>query len=188
MLIRIKNRLQELAARRLLSIHRSARLQPTCRIRNNQRNRVAIEVDAHSVIAGELLTFADRGHIRIGKHVFVGEHARIWSGAGVTIGDRVLISHGVNVLDSAFHDLSAASRHQQFLRIFSGKVNAVGTIHCEPVTIEDDVWIGLNAIILKGVRIGKGAVVAAGTIVTRDVDAYSIVAGPSARVIGRASP
>lgn len=188
MLIRITNRLREIATKRLLSIDCTARLQPTCRIRNNQRRREAIQVDAHSVIAGELLTFADKGHIRIGAHVFAGEHSRIWSGARISIGDRVLISHGVNILDSAFHDLSAASRHQQFRRIFTERVNAIGDIHCAPITIEDDVWIGLNAVVLKGVRIGRGAVVAAGTIVTRDVEAYSIVAGPNARVIGRSAP
>jgi acetyltransferase-like isoleucine patch superfamily enzyme len=185
---RVINRIRELALRRHLHLHRSGRLQPTCRIRKNRRTRDAISVGAHSVIAGELLTFADSGRIRIGDHSFVGEHARIWSGAEISIGNRVLISHGVNVLDSAFHDLSAAHRHRQFVRIFSGKVNAVGDIRCAPVIIEDDVWIGLNAIVFKGVRIGKGAVVAAGAIVTRDVEPYAIVAGPTASVIGRAEP
>jgi acetyltransferase-like isoleucine patch superfamily enzyme len=74
------------------------------------------------------------------------------------------------------------------VRIFSGNLNIIGDICREPVVIEDDAWIGLNAVILKGVRVGRGAVVGAGAVVTRNVDAYSIVVGHDARVIGNASP
>jgi acetyltransferase-like isoleucine patch superfamily enzyme len=182
------SRIRQMWLRRLVHAHGTARLQPTCRIINNRQAREAIRIGAHSVIAGELLTFADSGSVSIGEHVFVGEGSRIWSGAGISIGSRVLISHGVNVLDSACHDLSAARRHRQFVRIFSGNLNIIGDICREPVVIEDDAWIGLNAVILKGVRVGRGAVVGAGAVVTRNVDAYSIVVGHDARVIGNASP
>jgi acetyltransferase-like isoleucine patch superfamily enzyme len=53
----------------------------------------------------------------------------------------------------------------------------------EPIWIEDDVWIGTRAIVLKGVRLGRGSVVAAGAVVTHDVPAYSVVAGVPARVV-----
>ena len=53
----------------------------------------------------------------------------------------------------------------------------------EPIVIEDDVWIASNSVILKGVHIGKGAVVAAGSIVTKDVPPYAVVAGVPARQI-----
>lgn len=57
-----------------------------------------------------------------------------------------------------------------------------------PVVIEDDVWIGLNAIILKGVKIGRGAVVGAGSVITRDVEPYTIVVGSPQRVTGKSLP
>jgi galactoside O-acetyltransferase len=58
---------------------------------------------------------------------------------------------------------------------------------CEsaPVVIEDDVWLGANAVVLPGIRIGKGAIVGAGAVVTHDVEAMSIVAGVPARPIGK---
>ena len=51
--------------------------------------------------------------------------------------------------------------------------------------IEDDVWIGFNAIILKGVRVGRGAVVGAGSVITKDVEPYTIVVGNPQRVTGK---
>jgi acetyltransferase-like isoleucine patch superfamily enzyme len=57
-----------------------------------------------------------------------------------------------------------------------------------PVVIEDDVWIGFGSAVLKGVTIGRGAVVAAMSVVTKDVPAYTIVAGNPAREIGRSEP
>ena len=53
----------------------------------------------------------------------------------------------------------------------------------QPVTIEDDVLIGANAVVLEGVRVGKGAIVAAGAVVTKDVEPYTVVAGTPARKI-----
>jgi maltose O-acetyltransferase len=57
-----------------------------------------------------------------------------------------------------------------------------------PVVIEDDVWIGLNAIILKGVKIGRGAVVGAGSVITKNVDPFTVVAGNPQKVVGKSLP
>ncbi len=57
-----------------------------------------------------------------------------------------------------------------------------------PVVIEDDAWIGFNAVVLKGVRIGRGAIVGSATVVTKDVPPYSVVVGNPAREIGQARP
>jgi maltose O-acetyltransferase len=57
-----------------------------------------------------------------------------------------------------------------------------------PVVIEDDVWIGFNAIILKGVRVGRGAVVGAGSVITKDVDPFTVVVGNPQRVSGKSLP
>lgn len=57
-----------------------------------------------------------------------------------------------------------------------------------PIFIDDYVWIGVGAIVLQGVKIGKGAVIAAGSVVTKDIEPYSIVAGVPAKVIGKRNP
>lgn len=56
---------------------------------------------------------------------------------------------------------------------------------CAPVTIEDDVWIGVNVTILPGVTVGKGSVLGAGAVVTKDVKPFTVVAGVPAKVMGR---
>ena len=57
-----------------------------------------------------------------------------------------------------------------------------------PIRIEDDVWIGFNSTILKGTRIGRGAIIGAATLVTRDVEAFTIVAGNPGVVVGQSKP
>jgi len=93
----------------------------------------------------------------------------------IEIGDRVLLGANVLITDTDFHPIDAELRRR------SPHEGA----HA-PVVIEDDVFIGTQAVILKGVRIGRGAVVGAGAVVTRQVPAGAIVAGNPARVVGSA--
>lgn len=177
-------RLRTLFLKRFIISGDNLRLRKSCKIINNQRNPSAITVGCDVILDCELLVLADYGKIVIGSNVFIGEGTRIWSGASITIGNSVLISHGVNILDSSFHDLSAQKRREQCRKIFSDRINALESIPAKPIVIEDDVWIGFGASILKGVHIGRGAVVAAGAIVTKNVPPFTIVGGPTAQIIG----
>ncbi|MEO6830059.1 MAG: acyltransferase [Acidobacteriaceae bacterium] len=166
-----------------------ARLYSTSRIENNQSRREAITIAARSQILGQLLVLGHGGNIHVGESCYVGEHARIWSADSITIGDRVLISHNVNIHDHDSHSLSAEHRRAHFGEIFShGHPRILEDVASAAIIIEDDAWIGFNSTILKGVRIGRGAVVGAGTLVTKDVPAYAIVVGSPARIIGHAKP
>jgi acetyltransferase-like isoleucine patch superfamily enzyme len=100
-----------------------------------------------------------------------------------------LISHGVNIHDNDSHSLSAAARSDHFSQIIAvGHPIDIGGISGAAVEIESDVWIGFNATILKGVTVGKGAIVGAASVVTRDIAPYTIVAGNPAKVVGVAAP
>lgn len=169
---------------RICTAHDGVRFLRSADISNSRANASAIEIGEHSVIGGRLLVFPDGGRIRIGRQCFIGPETRIWSGDAVEIGDRVLVSHGVNIHDSIAHSLSAQERHQHFIEILQNANGSLGNVRKAPVIIEDDAWIGFNATVMKGVRIGRGAIVAAGAIVTKDVPPFTIVAGPSAHVIG----
>lgn len=85
----------------------------------------------------------------------------------IHIGDTVQIGPYTIIMDSDFHDLKDHSKDGP----------------SKPIYIEDDVWIATRVTILKGVRIGKGSVIAAGAIVTKDVPAYCVAAGTPARVV-----
>jgi acetyltransferase-like isoleucine patch superfamily enzyme len=135
------------------------------------------------MILGELLTFAHGGRIQIGEWCYVGEGTRIWSALCVTIGDRVLIAHNVNIFDSLTHPIAVRARHKQFRMIVTvghPKEIDLGEL---AIHIGSDAWVGANATILRGVSIGRGGIVGAGAVVTRNVPPYTIVAGNPAHPI-----
>jgi acetyltransferase-like isoleucine patch superfamily enzyme len=143
-----------------------------------------IDVGEGTHVAGTLLVFNYGGKIKIGKNCYVGDGSRIWSGDNIIIGDNVLISHNVNVIDTNSHELDSIERSNRYVEAFvTGPWKNRGSIVTAPIIIEDYAWISFNAVILKGVRIGKGAIVAAGAVVTKDVPDYAIVAGNPARVV-----
>jgi acetyltransferase-like isoleucine patch superfamily enzyme len=150
----------------------------------NSGERSRIEIGHHTHIRGELFTFPG-GRISIGSFCYLGEHSRIWAATKMCVGDRVLIAHSVTILDSLTHPVDAAERHAQYRAIISTGHPEFVNIDPKPIAIEDDAWIGCNVVVLRGVRIGAGAIIGAGSIVTRDVPAGSVVAGNPARAISR---
>lgn len=163
----------------------SVTILPTARIENLANKPNLICIGENSVLRGELLIFAHAGEIHIGEDCYLGEGSRVWSSESVKIGNRVYISHNVNIHDTNSHSLNPQLRHQHFKEIMSKghpQVNNFDIIS-QPVIIEDDVWIGFNSTIFKGVKIGKGAVIGACSVVTKDVPEFVVVVGNPAKVI-----
>ena len=152
---------------------------------SNPLGRHAITVGEHSWIMGELQVFASGGRISLGDWCYIGPGSKIWAMEAITIGHRVFISHGVQIFDNNAHSLSASERHARYreLRTVDRHLQPE-QIATKPVAIEDDVWIGFNAGVLKGVTIGRGAVVGACAVVLHDVPPYTVVGGNPARKIG----
>jgi len=169
--------------KRLYVIGKGSVIHKEAKINNmlGDKNKIMIGENTH--VLSQLLLFAHGGEIIIGNECFLGEGSRIWSGKKISIGDRVLISHNVNIFDNQTHSLSAKQRNMHFKSIFSTGHPVDIDLGDLEVVIEDDVWIACSSIILRGVRIGNGAVVAAGSVVTKDVAPWTIVAGNPAREI-----
>jgi maltose O-acetyltransferase len=150
-----------------------AALYPEAEIHNFSGSRDDIAVGANSHVRGRLLTYGHGGKIRVGEWCYIGVRTEIWSMQSVTIGDRVLIAHGVNIHDGTAHSLDAGERHRHFRHIVERghptQRSELPGISAAPVAIEDDVWISFGVTILRGVRIGRGSVIAAGAVVTQDV-------------------
>ena len=91
----------------------------------------------------------------------------------ITIGNNVLIGSGCLITDTDSHPLNWQERKEQ----------QNDKTACAPIVIEDDVFIGARSIVLKGVTIGKGAVIGAGSVVSRDVPDFSVVCGNPAKVV-----
>ena len=170
------------AARDEAELQPGARLIESGAVYNIRGVRGAIKVGTGSVVAGDLLTFAHGGRIAIGSWCYVGANTRIWSAASIDIGDRVLISHNVNIHDCDSHPREPLMRHRQFVAIAtSGHPRGIDGIEAAPIRIEDDAWIGFNVTILKGVTVGARSIVGAGSIVTSDIPVDSVVIGNSIR-------
>lgn len=106
-------------------------------------------------------------NITIGKDVFINSGCHFQDQGGITIGDGSLIGHNV-VLATINHDLNPKNNRKN---------------HCAPIHIGAHVWIGSNATVLPGVSIGDWAAVAAGAVVTKDVQPYAVVGGIPAKVL-----
>ena len=100
----------------------------------------------------------------------------------ISVGRRVVISYHVTIADSDFHPHARAARREDALaNAPGGDLRLRPRVESRPVIIDDDAWIGIGAIVLKGVRIGRGARVGAGAVVTRDVPDGAMVLGNPAR-------
>lgn len=117
------------------------------------------------------LTAHEGGRLEIGDQVFVNYGCSISAHTLVRIGSGCLIGQYSIIMDCDYHSADGSGSHGD----------------SRPIVIEDSVWIGARCIILKGVTIGRGAIVAAGSVVTRDVPAGAMVGGAPARLL-RSSP
>ncbi|OYZ00888.1 MAG: acetyltransferase [Sphingobacteriia bacterium 28-36-52] len=109
--------------------------------------------------------------LKVGDHSNIGPYSYIGCSGKITIGNNVMISPRVSIYaeNHVFDDANIPMKEQGVTQ--------------SAVTIEDDCWIAANSIILAGVTIGKGSVIAAGSVVTKSVPPYSVVAGIPAKVI-----
>jgi acetyltransferase-like isoleucine patch superfamily enzyme len=132
------------------------------------------ELGAHSTIEDFATINNGMGPVRIGHHSFIGLSDVIIG--PVSIGDHVILAQHIVIsgLNHGYEDVHTPISRQKCL--------------VKPVVIGDECWIGANSVITAGVTIGKHAVVAAGSVVTKDVPAFSIVAGNPARVIKQYQP
>ena len=145
-----------------------------------------VRVGEFTYLDGEIVLLTPEARCTFGRYCFLGAESRLWTQRSITIGDFVLIAPRVDIFDNDSHPLDAAVRREDAIDQFERKVPMrYDRVACEEVVIEDDVWIGTKSTIMKGVRIGKGAVIAAASVVTRDVPPYTLVGGNPAREIRR---
>jgi len=135
----------------------------------------------------------NQGRMLIGSHVLIRSinvpvELATAPGATLRIGDGTRINYGVSIAAASAVDIGARVRIGPYAMIVDTDFHDAYERSARPagasVTIGDDAWIGAKASVLKGVRIGRGAIVGVGAVVTRDVPAFAVVAGVPARQIG----
>ena len=175
--IRFRPRLTIILHRLLLRLQgtRFGRATIVSKLRINWPNQVAI---GDNCILQEDVSFEychgtlrPGPSIRIGNRVFIGRHSEFNAKVGIAVGDDCLIASGCKFID---HD-HGVSWHLP-MNCQEGREGEI--------VLEADVWLGVNVVVLRGIRIGRGAIVGAGSVVTKSIPSYEIWAGVPARRIG----
>jgi acetyltransferase-like isoleucine patch superfamily enzyme len=158
-------------------------------IRNSSSNRPYLQMGNDNVISGTFIFEKNSGQVVIGNNTFIGGGMFICVD-GIEIGNDVMFSWGCTVMDNNAHSLISAERKNDVKDwkkgLDDGKIGAYKNwdhVKTGKIKIKDKAWIGFNSIILKGVVIGEGAVVAAGSVVVNDVPDFAIVGGNPAKII-----
>lgn len=176
-----------------IRLHRTLRLQG--KIGNGTRITGALDirksggqihVGAGCMIEGHLITERPESRLTVHDNVYIGGGTNLDCVISITVESDVLISYGCIVADSDNHSTKYSVRKHDIADWLKGEHNWSTHDH-KPVIIKKGAWIGAHSIILKGVEIGEGSIVAAGSVVSKSVPPWSIVGGNPAKII-RAIP
>lgn len=145
----------------------------------------ALTIGAHCTMDGVHFALGEEGRVEIGDYCYF-TNAVLLCELEFHIGSYVVIGWNATIADTDFHPIGPAERIADAIACSPlGKGRPRPRIPRQPVVIEDDAWIGPNATILKGVRIGAGAFVEPGSLVTRDVPPGARVIGNPAQISGK---
>lgn len=164
--------------------------QKSFKIRFTNNTKLSVEI-GHECILGNIIIFeTNTGFVKIGDHCWIGGNSTIISRSKVIIGNNVTISWDVTIYDHDGNSLDYMDRREEIVNCYSNyysnnflKDYNWEKVKTSPIIIEDDVWIGFGATILKGVTIGKGSIIAAKSVVTKNVPPMCIVAGNPAKIV-----
>lgn len=162
-------------------------------VRVKPDNRSYVIAGRDCIISGSYVFERGVGTITIGDNSSIGSGSLLICSQeeGISIGSNVMLSWGVTLTDTNAHSLDPEIRKMDAyawkLGIETGQIGAYkdwGNVISKSVVIRDKAWVGFGASIMKGVTIGMGAIVAAQSVITKDVAPYTIVGGNPARFIG----
>lgn len=180
-----KKRKKEVIIQHNCVLGENSQIYPEAKIDNIKDDINSIMIGSNTHIRGRLLTYPSGGNVKIGDYCYIGEGGNIWSACNIEIGNNVLIAHNVDIFDHDTHPIDPVERAEHYKAIITtGHPKHKVNWNEKPVKVCDNAWIAAKSIILKGVTIGEAAVVAAGSVVTKDVEPYTIVAGNPAKKIG----
>lgn len=155
-----------------------------------QLGKKYLNIGANCIIGGNFIFESQDGEVIIGEHSYIGDSIFI-SHSRIEVGSNVTIAWGCTIYDHNSHSLDYVERRRDIedeLNNIRQRQNFIvnknwSVVDSKNIKICDDVWIGMNCIILKGVTIGEGAIIGAGSVVTKDVPAWTVVAGNPAVVV-----
>lgn len=149
---------------------------------NHTGEKSNVIIGKNCEILGHLIVEGD-GIIKIGNYTTIRASSRVFALNRIEIGDYVIISNNVTIYDNNNHPIEPRDRIEMCKSgFYSDLWQAKHSINV-PILIEDNVWIGERACILKGTKIGRGAIIGMCSVVTKDVPEYAVVAGNPGRIV-----
>lgn len=145
------------------------------------KSNCELTIGKNSIIDSTIVFDKENARLEVGDRTFIGASTIICAN-DIKIGDDVLISWGCTIVDHNSHAIGFKKRSEDVLDWMQSKKNWSG-VTSAPIVVENKAWLGFNVIVLKGVTVCEGAVVAAGSVVTKDVPPYTVVGGNPARII-----
>lgn len=159
----------------MIDIHPTAQISPLADIEDSVRG-TRIVIGAHSVIDSfvKIKPVGGTEDLVVGEYSYINSGCVLYTGNGIRIGDHVSIAANCTFapVNHAYEDRHRLIQEQRFQPSRGG------------ITVEDDVWIGANCVLLDGAHLGQGCVIAAGSVVRGEVAPYTICAGNPLLVIG----
>jgi acetyltransferase-like isoleucine patch superfamily enzyme len=168
----------------------------TIEVRNPKKDKKYVIVGDDCRINGAFIFESQEGEVIIGDRVSIGGNTSLISRTKIELRNDIFISWNVTIYDHNSHSIDYRERvkdrereiHEQRTNKTALITKDWGPVSSKPILIKDHAWIGMNCIILKGVTIGEGVIVAAGSVVTKDVPDWSMVGGNPAKVFKQIPP
>lgn len=154
-------------------------------------NGQKVLIGENNLLGASIILETKEAKVEIGDNVYMG-NIQIICKSHIKFGNNILVAWGATFYDHDSHSLDYLERREDIRNALSDFNNHKGNylknknwsiVNSKPITIGDDTWIGTEALILKGVTIGKGAIVGAHSVVTKDVPPFTVVAGNPAKVV-----
>lgn len=143
-----------------------------------------IEIGEDNFLENNITLYAPDSKVKVGDRVYIGPNTNLNCRVEIEIGNDVMFSWGCTVMDTNAHSLKSEERKNNVIDWKKGwEYKDWSNVESSKIKIGDKCWIGFNSIILKGVELGEGCIVAAGSVVTKSFEPYSIIGGNPAELI-----
>ncbi|XQS16972.1 acyltransferase [Citrobacter telavivensis] len=154
------------------------------------RKKQSLSIGNKCILLNDNIFESSEGFVSIGNNTFINSGTKLISRSSISIGDNVTIAWGCMIYDHDSHSIDYRERmndqNQQLQDWRSGSFIANKnwkTVNSKPIVIGNNVWLGFDVVVLKGVTIGDGAIIGARSVVTRDIPAWCVAVGNPARVV-----
>ncbi|MCU0440317.1 MAG: acyltransferase [Raineya sp.] len=152
-------------------------------IREPLPNHLYIKLGNNCIIHGNLIIENSEGGILIDDNTYIGANTTLISTKKIIIGKNVMLAWGITVIDHNSHSLNYDERIKDMCRALNKEKVEWENVEKGEIVVEDYAWIGFNSIILKNVRISKGSIIGAGSVLTKSTEPFSVYGGNPARLI-----